>query len=646
MTWLKTAGAALLLLLAALESPALSQEAALAKGSAGAERASAAEYDESPLRAQARQIITSAAEDAPKWDNGRAAVRVLSKAADLLWDEDPARARSWLTRAWEMSGKVRDDGDGRSAVRVRGTARARTRSEVLAVAQGHDAKFARQLVDTLSDEDEGGDDGARRGPFDDRTARSEQLLNLAAATLDSNPAAAEQIAERSLADGISFQLQDVLLRLRARDPNLANRLFDAALRTLATTFSQPSEGQILASYLFTPGRVMAVDAQSRVNVNVNPLAPTLAMTPAQADPARARRFLTVMQQRLLAMPPPSTTANPSAYAQDFITLVRSLSGAYGKYAPDLWVPLAQRVTQFVPDAAAAVRRSSATDAASARASAAPGLSEAERHQRYMDDLEEAADAETDPVARKLAYLKAALNTDASELERGRRIASKIEEKELREQVVSFLSYRAALGALEKKRAEEAVKLASDARPIQKAIIFISAAQAIAAERPKGETEWQAGARSLRVLELLADADKLLKGEAEGSVEALRVRLGLVAALAKADSVRAYGSMGEVVNLVNGMKSFDFMETTVPRVPELGEPTAELLLPQIGGGYGITDAFRALASADFPGSVQMANRLDAPEGRGVVLLEIGSSVLKSEETKAAHGKTTAPPSPRQ
>ncbi|HEV7890148.1 MAG TPA: hypothetical protein VGP08_05895 [Pyrinomonadaceae bacterium] len=642
MTWLKTAGAALLLL-AALESPAIGQEAALAKGSAGAERASAsaAESDESPLRAQARQIITSVADDAPKWDDGRAAVRVLSKAADLLWDEDPARARSWLTRAWEMSGKVRDDGDVRSAVRVRGTAHARARSEVLAVAQGHDAKFARQLVDTLSDEAEEADDGARRGPFDDRTARSEQLLNLAAATVESNPAAAEQIAERSLADGISFQLQDVLLRLRAHDPNLANRLFDSALRTLATTFSQPSEGQILASYLFTPGRVMAVDAQSRVNVNVNPLAPALAMTPAQADPARARRFLTVMQQRLLAMPPPSTTANPSAYAQDFITLVRSLSGAYGKYAPDLWVPLAQRMTQFVPDAAA-VRRSPAPDAASARASAAPGLSEAERHQRYMDDLEEAADAETDPVARKLAYLKAALNTDASELERGRRIASKIEEKELRDQVVSFLSYRAALGALEKKRAEEAVNLVSGARPIQKAIIFISAAQAIAAERPKGETEWQAGARSLRVLELLAEADKLLKGEAEGSVEALRVRLGLVAALAKADSVRAYGSMGEVVNLVNGMKSFDFMETTVPRVPELGEPTAELLLPQIGGGYGITDAFRALASADFPGSVQMANRLNAPEGRGVVLLEIGSSVLKSKETKAAPAKTAAPP----
>ena len=641
MAWLKTACAALLLL-AALEAPALGQETKPAKG-AEKTAAAPAEPDESPLREQARQLISSAAADAPKWDDERAAVRVLSKAADLLWNDDPARARAWLTRAWEISGKLRDNNEGRSAVRVRGTARSRSRSEVLAVAQQHDSKFARQLVDTIAAETEEADDETRRGPFNDRTARSEQLLNLAAANVESNPAAAESLAERSLADGISFQLQDVLLRLRARDPNLANRLFDAALQTLMTSFSQPSEGQIIASYLFTPGRVLSLDAQSRLNVSVNPLAPTLAMTPAQDDPARARRFLTVMQQRLLAMPPPSTTANPSAYAQDFLTLISSLSGAYSKYAPDLWIPLAQRVAQVAPDAAP-VKRSTAPDSVYARASGSAGLSEAERHERYMDDLEEAADNETDPIARKLAYLKAALNTDVSELERGRRLASKIEEKELREQVVSFLSYRAALDALDKKRVEEAVGLASGARPIQKAIILISAAQAIAAERPKGETEWQAGARSLRVLDLLTEADKLMKGEGGGSVDALRIRLGLVATLAGADPVRAYGSMGEVISLINGMKSFDFMETTVPRVPELGEPTAELLLPQIGGGYGITDAFKALARADFPGSVQLANRLDAPAGRGVVLLEIGVGILKSTDTKPAPGKTAASAKP--
>jgi hypothetical protein len=639
MNWRYTTGAALLT--AALWALTLGQEAKPAGGAAAEVKSDVKSEEvksgESALRAEARQLISSAAADAPKWDDERAAVRVLAKAADLLWADDPASARDWLTRAWEISRKVRDKGDTRSAVRVRGTARARARSEILTIAQKHDPRLARQLVDTLAEETEAEEYKAQRDIFDDRTARSEQLLNLALANVESNPAAAASFAERSLADGISFRLQDVLLKLRERDPNLANRLFDAALAALTTTFSQPSEGQILASYLFTPGRVLAVDEQSRVKVSVNPLAPALPTTPAQADPARARRFLTVMQQRLLAMPPPSTAANPSAYAQDFITLVRSLSGAYSKYAPDLWLPLQQRLVQFAPDATT-VRRPATADTAATRASASAGLSEAERHQRYIDDLEEAADNETDPVARKLAYVKAALSTDARELERGREIASKIEEKELREQLVSFLSYRAALDALDRKRPEEALGFASDARPLQKSIVLISAAQAIAAERPKGETEWQAGSRNLRVVELLADADKLLKQEGGGTGEALRVRLGLVAALAQADPVRAYGAMGEVVNLINELKSFDFMETTMPRVPGLGEPTAELLLPQIGGGYGLGDAFKALARADLPGSVQMANRLTAPAGRGLMLLEIGGSILTPEAGKTAPKKS--------
>jgi hypothetical protein len=640
MAWLRTAGAALLLA-AVLGTQTAGQETKPVKGAEGAEKtAPAAESDESSLRAQAQQLIGSAAAEAPKWDDERAAVRVLSKAADLLWDEDPLRARSWLTHAWELSRKVRDKGDPRSAVRVRGTARSRARSEILSVAQKHDAAFARQLVDTLNEETEETEFKSQRGLFDDRSARSEQLLGLAAANVESNPAVAESLAERSLADGISFRLQEVLLKLRARDPKLADRLFDAALGALTTSFSQPSEGQVIASYLFTPGRVLAVDEHSRLQVSVNPLAPVLATTPAQADPARARRFLTVMQQRLLAMPPPSTAANPSAYAQDFLTLVKSLSGAYSRHAPDLWVPLQQRMVQFAPDAAV-VRRPTAAEPEATRASAAAGLNEAERHLRYLDDLEEAAGNETDPVARKLAYLKAALSTDINELERGRRLASKIEEKELREQAISFLSYRAALDALDKKRTEEALNLAGDAGPIQRATILISAAQAIAAERPRGETEWQTGSRNLRVLELLTEADKVLKREDDASGDALRVRLGLVAALAQADPIRAYSSMGEVVNLVNGMKSFDFMENTMPRVSGLGEPTAELLLPQIGGGYGITDAFKALARADLLGSVQLANRLTAPAGRGMILLEIGSSLLKTAATKPAQRKTTAP-----
>jgi hypothetical protein len=305
------------------------------------------------------------------------------------------------------------------------------------------------------------------------------------------------------------------------------------------------------------------------------------------------------------------------------------------------------MVQFAPDAAAAVRRSSATISEGTRASgSATGLDEGEQHRRYMDNLEEAADNETDPVARKHAYLKAALNTNIEELERGRKIASKIEEKELREQVISFLCYRAALEALDKKRVEEAIGLASEMRPTQKAIVLITAAQAIAGDPPKGEAEWQAGNRILRALELLSEVDKILNREDDKSVDALRVRLGLVVALAQTDSLRAYSAMGEVVKLINVMKSFDFMDASAPRVTGLGEPTAELLLPHIGKGYGIMDAFVALARADFQGSIQMANQVTSPTGRGLILLEVGSSILQTKAPKPTPKKAAASPPPQQ
>ena len=44
---------------------------------------------------------------------------------------------------------------------------------------------------------------------------------------------------------------------------------------------------------------------------------------------------------------------------------------------------------------------------------------------------------------------------------------------------------------------------------------------------------------------------------------------MVVALAQADPMRAYDAMGEVVKLVNGMKSFDFTGTSALRIAGLG-----------------------------------------------------------------------------
>jgi hypothetical protein len=591
-------------------------------------------FTDLPQRERARDLVIATAEEANKWDDHRATVRVLSEAADLLWDDNPDRARAWLVRAWDLTADLGNENVQSDTKKYRSNSpQANGRAIVLMVAQRRDKRLADLLIDKLNDEKEQTAYESRRGIFDDRSARSEQLLNMALASVESDPTLAANLAERSLADGVSFQFQSVLIALRARDVKIANRLFDAALSRLASSFAHAGEGQVIASYLFTPGRIYGAGSSNTTALAVGTQTPTLQKTPAESDPVRARRFLTVMQQVLLSMPAPSTTPDPTLSAQEFVTLAGSLAAGYKAYAPDLWLAIEQRLTQFVPALAPAREdtRLPSSFRERVRSGSTYGASEEEINRIYVESLEEAADKEDDPIARKLAYVQAALATTPQDLARGRRIAAKIEEAELREQVVSFLTYRAALVALEKGRLDEAITLASETQPLQHSVILITAAQRMVAARPKVEEVWQRTARHQRALNLLTDAEQLLKKNDNKSDDALRLRLGLVAALAPLDTIRAFDVLSSVVVSINKADSFDINATSAPRTVGLDGFGAQSLLPRVRSGYGIKDALAPLVRADFEGAVSIIRKISAPATRGEALLDIARTVLDAERS---------------
>lgn len=586
-------------------------------------------FIESPHRGRARDLVIATADEAPKWDDRRATVRVLSQSADLLWDNNPDRARAWLARAWDLTADLSNENVQSETKKYRSDSpQANGRATVLAVAQRRDKRFADRLIEQLNDEKEQAAYESRRGIFDDRSARSQQLLNMALASVESDLSLAVSLAERSLADGVSFQLQSVLLALRRRDVKAANRVFDAALVRLTSRFAHASEGQVIASYLFTPGRVFGAGSGNTTALAVGTQQPQIQKTPAEDDPARARRFLTIMQQILLSMPAPSTTPDPSLSAQEFVTLAGSLAAGFKAHSPDLWLPIEQRLTQIAQDLAPAKHdnRLPPSFRERVRSGSTNGASEEEVNKIYVESLEEAASKEDDPIARKLGYVQAALATKPEDLARGRNIAAKIEEAELREQVISFLMYRAALVALEKGKLDEAITLASEAQPLQHAVILITAAQRIVAEKPKREEVWQKSIRNLRALNLLYDAEKLLKKDDSGSSDALRSRLGLVAALAPLDTIRALDVLGGVVISINKSDSFDLNDSGAPRPVGLDGFTAQSLLPRVRSGYGIRDALAPLARADFEGTVSVLKKIDAPAAQGEALLEVAKTIL--------------------
>jgi hypothetical protein len=625
---------ALLAALSTTSSPATAQESIKPRGGTPAQAVTAAGglTAEAQLRARAQDLAASTAEEALKWEDKAAAARVISQAADLLWDEYPDRCRAWLASAWELTAAVSAADADEAVRRFRSTSpRSGARTAVLSVAQKHDRPFADALLARLADEKDRDAESARQGVFDDRTARSEQLLNLALAYAEKDPATSAELAEKSLVDGISFQLQALLLALRGRDEAAAGRVFDSALRRLSTSFTHPSEGQVLASYLFTPGRVLSPGGVRKMLMAVGTQVDAPRRVPADDDPARTRRFLTVMQGVLLSSPEPGATADPARTAQEYAALSGSLANAYIHYAPELWPPIERHtalLTMGLTKGGADTHLPSPV--AEKMAAAAPGEKDEKEVERlYQEGLEEQAERESDPTARRLAYVRAALATKPEDLDRGRRLAGKIDEADLRGRLVSFLVYRTALARLQEGGIDDAVRLAAEAAPLPRAIICITAAQRLAGAR-QGEGTARGGKKKLSALELLSTAEDILSQDGLPD-EARRVRLGLVASLAPLDPGRALEAFRRAVAAINEGAPFNFSDTSAPRIADLAG-ASDSLLPRISTGYGLKDAVAPLSRADFENTVAAAAGLKEPAARGTCMLEIARSILSNGKEK--------------
>ncbi len=131
-------------------------------------------------------------------------------------------------------------------------------------------ELAKKWLEQMAQDAESDQNKQERGAFDDRTARSTVLLQMALQTVAENPEAAAGMATDSLVDGISFGFQEVLLRIQEKDFDLAQKVFRAGMARLQTAgMLDPNELLILYAYLYTPGRITAAntgDDRSRTQI--------------------------------------------------------------------------------------------------------------------------------------------------------------------------------------------------------------------------------------------------------------------------------------------------------------------------------------------------------------------------------------------
>lgn len=578
-------------------------------------------------RLQAISMVKQTAAEAPLWDNKKAAVQVLADAADLLWDETPGQGTKWLRKAWNLIDQVSElPKDEKLKEFVTRSDRTDLRTVVLSVARKHDAELADKLLKELSQKQP--DEKKDRGAFDDRSERSEQLLQLAQQAVEANPDLAFSLAERSLADGLSYSLQNVLTSLRKKNVDLANRLFDLALTRFGTGQSDPSEGEVLAGYLFKPGFTFSTNSNGQTILAVNPNQQNLPAV-ASSEPQRAGNFLIVVYEVLLTRPVSLDSPEGKQRAQRIVTLGNRISGLYRTFAPELAQSaqgfLAQLQRQLFPDGETGPF-GGANRAAATTENTTKRLTKEEIYEKHLSELEDRADSENNPIARKLAYVEAALAARPEDYQRAKRIAEKIDDDNLRADAVSFVLYRAALFFVEKPEIEKAIDIAPTISDVaRRAVVKIAIAQRLLSSKSEKAEPGEVNFAQQRALDLLNDIDRDLK-KAEPSANSAKILLGRTAVLAKLDKDQALASLEQTVQMINKLDRFDLRDGAAPNLGmgAFSASGATVTAPKVG--FDFRSSIGPLITTDFEQVSAVAERFTAKELSGVARLEAAKLYL--------------------
>jgi len=585
------------------------------------------ERERQRLQLQAISTIRQVATEAPLWNDKEAAVSVLTDAADLLWGDDPSQSVKWLRKAWEATNQVSSGPrDEKLKAFFTGSAQSQLRTTVLRVARKHDPKLAEEFLKQMSEQE--AKDKKERGAFDDRTARSEQLLSMAQQLVDSNPEEAFLLAEGSLADGLSFKLQDILTSLRKKDVQLANRLFDLALARFSSSLPDPSEGQILAGYLFQPGLTFSANSDGQKILVLNPAQQNLTAV-ASSEPQRARSFLIAVYERLLTQPVALDTPEGKQRAQQILVLGNLVARRYPTFAPELAPSaqgfLAQLQRQLMPDSengsASGTSRTSSDSGDTTKR-----LTKEEFYEKNISELEDGADKESNAAFRKVAYVKAALATKPEDYIHAKRIAGKIDDDDLRADAVSFVLYRAALFFAEKAEIEKAIDITPTISDVsRRAVVKIAIAQRLLSSKSEKVEPGEVNFAQQRALDLLNDIDRDLKKEP--SANAAKILLGRTAVLAKLDKDQALASLEQTVQMINKLDRFDLRDGAAPNLGmgAFSASGATVARPKVG--FDFNSAIDPLIMADFEQVSAVAQRFSTKEVSGVARLEAAKLFLR-------------------
>ncbi len=552
-------------------------------------------------------------------DSDAKRITLALRAADLMWTPDQEKARATFRDAFDVATRLfkekgaPDSNDGR--LRVQGTD---FRYTVITAIAKRDPVWAGKLTNQILAEekeaaetkaaDEAAKDKAESDP--QRTRTSQNLMGIALGLLAADQQSATKFARSALQYPATMYTSVFFFKLWEANHNLADQFYAEALNAYARA---PSDQFLyLSSYPFAANREIGEMPMWTIYS-----VPT-GLTP---NPALQRLFVSALlgrAQELITNPPaPRGEVRWSENSQTFLALSR----------------IEPLIAGSLPDLSAQV--------AEARKDIAALLTEPEHRRttdtmkdppkQTFDEIIEAADKLANADNREARIALAVLNAADSgteSLEKLDAAGMKLDDMQLRKQVMSLAYFKRSQAVLKEKRVDEARRLAVKVEePDQRAYLYAQIADE-SLKQKKNDAD---------VREMLEDVvDTVAKSSpSEVKVRALLVVVHLYSTI---DANRAVSLLGDVVKTINNIPSIDLSGDRINLKVE-GKAFGTYRGIQTPG-FSPEVVFREMGKLDFDGTLYLASNLVDKSLRGMTTLSLADQCLKDLPPPAKSNKPAA------
>ena len=583
-----------------------------------------ADADAAQQRTIAISLVTSLADEARTFKDQTRRARVQARAADVLWDTDPDRARELFRRAWEAAEIVDAESARKRAeeikkleaggepVVVRGGPD--LRSEVLRLVAKRDRKLGEEFLKALDEaaEKTRADAAADQRRKSGNRLGASQRLQLARRLIeDGEVQRALEFAAPAL-DSVNADSIFFLSALHEKDAQAADVAYTTLLaRAARDPNSDANTVSGLSSYLFTPFLYVTFERNGGANQS-RQRGPTPPLT---VDPALRNNFFKVAFQILMQpLPAPDQDRTTSGQTGKYL-IIKRLLPLFEQYAADLAPGLRTQMTalaSYVPSGFQQGENRAVT------VGIQPESSEGDPYQRMQERLDRATKSED----RDAIYADYAVALIESGDPRARDLVDKIENTEMRKSVKAYTDFQLAQAAIRNKNADEAVRMVKtgDLTSIQKVWALTSAAKLVmAAERSRATDLLE---------EALAESRRISGSDPDRARALTAVAVGL----GEVDRVRAWETLSEVVKAANGAEAFTGEDSRISA--RLQTKFMVVVTNATAEDFDLLAVFRHLARADLFRAIQLAKTFTGEAPRAVATLAIARSVLEKRKDSSA------------